>query len=361
MSVRMGALALMAAVALSACGDGSARGKDKAEQQARIPVETVRVQTGPIAAAYRGTATLQAEDEATVTAKQSGVIERVLVEEGERVRAGQVLAKLETERLELELARAKATLDQLEQDFRRNELVYARKLIAREVYERAKYELDGARASFELARLALQEAEIKAPFDGVVSLRHVKVGNTIQAGSPAFRITRMDRLEAQIFVPERDIHKLAPGQPATLVVDAWPDKRFQGRILRVNPVVDAATGTVKVTVAMAPDQPELRPGMFGRVEIVYDRRANALLVPKDAVLTEDEQHSVFVVSEGRAHRRSIRVGYSDADHYEVLDGLKAGEELVVTGQTSLRDASEVEVVNALAPAPAVASGADARS
>lgn len=356
MRLRAIVLALCAS-ALAGCSSGQAK-DEKEKEEASIPVETAHALTGPIDAAYRGTATLEAEDEATVMAKQGGVIEQVLVEEGERVRTGQVLAKLETDRLKLELARARATLDQLDQDFRRNESVYERKLVSREVYERAKFELDGARAAYDLARLALQEAEIKAPFDGVVSLRHIKVGNTIQAGSPAFRVTRMDQLEAQIFVPERDIHKLASGQPATLVVDAWPDKRFAGRILRVNPVVDATTGTVKVTVAMAPDQPELRPGMFGRVEIVYDRRADALLVPKEAVLTEDAQHSVFVVSDGRARRRPVSVGYSDADHYEVLDGLSAGEELVVTGQTSLRDDSKVEVVNAPAATPAVASNAD---
>lgn len=360
MSVHARAVALVCALILVGCGDGRAKGedKDKEKEEASIPVETAIAATGAIDAAYRGTATLEAEDEATVMAKQSGVIEQVLVEEGERVREGQVLARLETDRLRLEVARAKATLDQLEQDFKRYESVYERKLVSREAYERAKFELDGAKAAHDLARLALQEAEIRAPFDGVVSLRHVKIGNTIQSGSPAFRVTRMDRLEAQIFVPERDIDKLASGQPATLTVDAWPDRRFTGHILRVNPVVDATTGTVKVTVAMAPGQPELRPGMFGRVEIVYDQRQNALLVPKDAVLTEDAQHSVYVVADGRARRRPIVVGYSDADRYEVVDGLQPGDELVVTGQASLRDDSKVEVVNAPAATPVVASGTD---
>jgi membrane fusion protein, multidrug efflux system len=356
----IGVPALGCALLLSACGDSKAK-DEKPKEEASIPVETATATTGPIDAAYRGTATLEAEDEATVNAKQGGVIEAILVEEGQRVAAGQVLARLETDRLKLEVARARATLDKLDQDFRRNQSVYERKLVSREVYERAKFELDGARAAYDLAKLALHEAEIRAPFDGLVSLRHIKTGNMIQAGSPAFRITRMDRIEAQLFVPERDIHKLAPEQPAVLTVDAWPGKRFEGRILRINPVVDAATGTVKVTVAMAPGQPELRPGMFGRVEIRYDRRESALLIPKDAVLTEDAQTSVFVVADGRARRRVIRLGYSDADHYEVLDGLAAGDQLVVTGQTSLRDDSKVEVVNVPAATPVAATGADAQS
>jgi membrane fusion protein (multidrug efflux system) len=339
----LAAISLISVV--SGCSQGESK-DDAKKEEASIPVEVATASQGAIEAAYRGTATLEAEDEATVNAKTGGVIEAILVEEGQRVKAGQVLARLETDRLRLEVARAKASLDQLEQDFKRNASVYQRNLVSREAYERSKFELDGARAAYDLARLALDESEIKSPFAGVVSLRYIKVGNMIQAGSPAFRVTKMDSLQAQIYVPERDIDKLAAGQSTTLTVDAWPQKTFKGSILRVNPVVDASTGTVKVTVAMAPEQPELKPGMFGRVEILYDRRENALLIPKDAVLTEDAQQSVFVVTEGRAHRRNIKVGYSDAEHYEVIDGLKPGDQLVVTGQASLKDDSKIEIVNA---------------
>lgn len=359
MNLRLLLLALVAGSVLTACGGSPAEADDKKKEEVSIPVEVADAVVGPIEAAYRGTATIEAEDEATVNAKQAGVIQEILVEEGQRVKAGQVLARLETDRLRLEVARAKATLDKLVQDFRRNESVYRRNLISREAFERSKFELEGAQAAYDLASLALEEAEIRSPFDGVVSLRHVKTGNMIQAGSPAFRITRMDRLEAQVYVPERDIHKLAPDQVATMTVDAWPDKTFRGRILRINPVVDAGTGTVKVTVAMAADQPELKPGMFGRVEILYDRREAAVLIPKDAVLTEDAQQSVFVVQEGRAHRRPITVGHSDARHYEVLTGLVAGERLVVTGQSSLKDDSKVEIVNVPAT-PHVAAADEAK-
>jgi membrane fusion protein (multidrug efflux system) len=113
----------------------------------------------------------------------------------------------------------------------------------------------------------------------VVSARYIKVGNAIQPNVQAFKITQMDTLHAHIYVPERDIQKLAPKQVATMSLDAWPEKTFfNGSILRVNPVVDAATGTVKVTVAMAGSQRELKPGMFGRIEIRYDRRDAATLV-----------------------------------------------------------------------------------
>jgi membrane fusion protein (multidrug efflux system) len=324
-----------------------------------VPVEIGKVTVGAIDAAYRGTATLEAEDEATVLAKTSGVIEQILAEEGQRVRAGQVLARLETDRLKLEVARAKAEADKAKENFDRNTRIYEKSLISKELYDQSRFTLDAANAAYQLAALTLRESEIRAPIDGVVSARYIKAGNAIQPNSAAFKITQMDTLHAHIYVPERDIHKLAPRQAAAMTLDAWPGKAFKGEILRVNPVVDAATGTVKVTVAMAAGQRELKPGMFGRVEILYDRRESAVLVPKDAVLTEDAAQSVFVVADGKARRRSIKVGYADSYNYEVLDGLQSGDQVVTTGQANLKDDAKVHVVNApgAAAPPATARAA----
>ena len=348
--------AALALAMLGACGQQQ---QEQKKADTAVPVEIARVTTGPIDAAYRGTATLEAEDEATVVAKTGGVIEQVLAEEGERVRQGQVLARMETDRLKLEVARAKAEADKARENFERNTRIHEKNLISKELYDQSRFALDAARAAYELAALTLRESEIRAPITGVISARYIKVGNAIQPNSQAFKITQMDTLHAHIYVPERDIHKLAPKQTATLVVDAWPDKAFQGAILRVNPVVDAGTGTVKVTVAMVGGQAELKPGMFGRVEIRYDRRESATLVPKDAVLTEDAAQSVFVVHDGKAQRRPIRIGYSDSRNYEVLEGLKAGDQVVTTGQASLKEDAKVHVVNAADGAAAPAATAQA--
>lgn len=351
-----GGAVLAALFLLTACPDQKA---DEKKEEAAVPVEAAKVALGAIDAAYRGTATLEAEEEATVMAKTAGVIQQILVEEGQRVHAGQVLARLETERLKFEMARAKAEADKAQENFARNTRIFEKNLVSKELYDQSRFALDSARAASDLARLTLQESEIASPISGMVSARFIKVGNQIQPGVQAFRVTQMDTLHAQIYVPERDIHKLAPRQSATLSVDAWPDKTFKGSILRVNPVVDASTGTVKVTVAMA-HQPELKPGMFGRVEILYDRRASAILVPKDAVLTEDAAQAVFVVTGGKAHRRAIKVGYSNGESYEVLDGLQPGDQVVTTGQANLKDDAKVLVVNTGAGAAATPAQAAAK-
>ncbi len=353
--VRAGS-ALLAVALLAGCGEAK---KEEKKEETAVPVEVGKVTVGPIDAAYRGTATLEAEDEATVLSKTSGVIQQILAEEGQRVSAGQVLARLETDRLKLEAARAKAEADKARENFERNTRIFERNLISKDLYDQSRFALDAARAAYDITALTLRESEIRAPIGGIVSARYIKVGNAIQPNSQAFKITQMDTLHAHIYVPERDIHKLAPKQVATMSLDAWPEKSFNGTILRVNPVVDAATGTVKVTVAMAGNQRELKPGMFGRVEILYDRRDAATLVPKDAVLTEDAAQSVFLVADGKAKRRSIKVGYSDSYNYEVLEGLKSGDQVVTTGQANLKDDAKVHVVNApgAAAPPATAQAA----
>lgn len=348
---------LLSLALLTGCKAGN-KAEEKKEEAA-IPIEVATATLGAIDAAYRGTATLEAENEATVLAKQSGTVEQVFVEEGDRVRAGQVLARLESDKLRFERARAQADVDRLEQDFTRLKSVYQRNLVSREAYDKTQYELSAARAAADLASLALRESELRAPFDGIVTARYVKRGNLIQPNTQAFRITQMDRLRAAVYVPERDIHKLKTEHPVKLTVDAWPGKVFTGTVLLINPVIDASTGTVKVTVNIDAKQSELRPGMFARTEILYDHREQALLIPRDAVLTEDAAESVYVVAGGHARRRVVRIGYGDAGNFEVLEGLKAGEQVVTTGQASLKDGARVQVVTPLKEPPAAAPAAPA--
>ena len=348
---------LLSLALLSGCKAGNK--PEEKKEEAAIPVEVAKVTVGAIDAAYRGTATLEAENEATVLTKQSGTVEQVFAEEGDRVRAGQVLAKLESDKLRFEKARAQADVDRLEQDFTRLKSVYQRNLVSREAYDKTQYDLSAARAAADLASLALRESEVRAPFDGIVTARYIKRGNLIQSNTQAFRITQMDRLRANIYVPERDIHKLKTEHPVKLTVDAWPDKVFTGTVLLINPVVDASTGTVKVTVNIDAKQSELRPGMFARTEILYDHREQALLIPRDAVLTEDAAESVYVVANEHARRHVVRIGYGDAENFEVLEGLAAGEQVVTTGQASLKDGAKVQVVTPLKDEPAATPAAAA--
>lgn len=334
---------------LSGCGgppsenaDGT-EGDDAPEEPA-VPVEVATAEIGAISAAWRGSATLEAEAESDVVARVGGIVETLLAEEGDTVKAGDALARLDTDQRALELRQAKAELERLRADHQRNKAIFRENLISRELFDRTRFELESAQANYDLTQLALEHSTIRSPINGIVSERYIKVGNLVAANAPAFHVTQFDPLLSVFHVPEREIHKLARQQPAMLSFDAWPDEEFRGVIDRISPVVNPQTGTVKVTVQMRPAGSKLQPGMFGRVRILYDSRDDAVLVPADAVVTEDARDAVFVIADGKAQRREVSVGFAEGDRVQIETGVQAGETVVITGQAALRDDSPVEVV-----------------
>ena len=354
----LGLIGLLAtALWLSACGNSDAtpqqasdtaeNDKDQKEDAPEIPVEVAVARRGSISAAWRGSATLEAVAEALVVARASGIVESLAVEEGDTVQAGDVLARLDDDQLRIEVVRAKANMDKLTADFARAKEVYAEKIISREAFDRIRFDLQAAKAAYDLAQLNLKYAAIRAPIDGVVSTRHIKVGNLVNLNDPAFHIIKFDPLLAVLHVPEREIHKLAIGQTADLRFDAYPDTAFTGTVERINPVVDPGTGTVKTTVEMADGHGQrLKPGMFGRVLIFYDRHDDTIIIPGEAVMTEDARDAVFVIRAGEATRVPVTLGFSQGPDVEVLEGIEENDVVVTTGQTSLRDESRVLFVDA---------------
>ncbi len=367
------ALVLALSLALAACG-GNQDQKDSAggDQQAqakdvpkdkdgkpieivKVPVEVAKASRSAVTAAFQGTANLVPEAEADVVTKTSGVVLQIMVEEGDRVQAGQVLARLDSDRQRLALKQSEANLRKLENDFKRQEELIGRKLISQDVFDRSRYDLDTQRASYEIAKLELSYAEIRAPIGGVVSKRMVKVGNLIQLNQPLFKIDDFDPLEAMINVPEREMRLIQANQPVQMLVDALPGAVFTGSVARVSPVVDASTGTFRVVAQFKDDSGQLRSGMFGRVRVVYDQRADALVVPRSALVGDDKDASVFVVEADVAKRRKVKLGYADGGQVEVVDGIAEGEQVVTLGQAVLRDGAKVQVINSEPPV-AVASG-----
>jgi membrane fusion protein (multidrug efflux system) len=176
-------------------------------------------------------------------------------------------------------------------------------------------------------------------------MRHVKMGQEIAVGAKVFRVTDPTPLKASVFVPERELARLKPGQSATVSVDALAGRVFPAIVKLVSPTVDAATATFKVTLEVNDPQGDLKPGMFSRVAIVFERRQDALTIPRIALLDTDGSANVFVVRAGKAEQRAIRTGLTNAGRIEVTEGLTGGEQVVVVGQTGLKDGNPVKVVS----------------
>lgn len=213
-----------------------------------------------------------------------------------------------------------------------------------ETYENAKYNFENQMAAFELAKLNVKYTTIRAPIDGIVSKRSIKAGNMLGNNEETFTITDFDPLLAVLHVPEHELSKLKVGQTAMIKADALPEKQFEGTILRLSPTVDSNTGTFKVTVAVRDESYKLKPGMFGRIRILYDVHENTLQIPKSAVISEDDNEHVFVVRDKQAFRKTIKTGYADGPMIEVVDGLQMDDQVVTIGHNSLQDSSLVEIV-----------------
>ncbi|WP_144391636.1 efflux RND transporter periplasmic adaptor subunit [Pleionea sediminis] len=319
--------------------------KEKEKEEVAVPVEIARVSTGDISAVYTNTTSLEAEQEAIVVAKTSEIITEIFVEEGDLVEKGQVLAQLKTDQQVLELKQAQVNLKRLKAELDRNKRIFEKKMVSSDIYEKLKYDYEAQQAAYELAKLQLEYATIVAPIDGVVSERMVKVGNMVTLSEPLFRITDFDPLHAVIHVPEQELSKLTKGMPALVGVDARKDEIFNAHVLRISPIVDANSGTFKVTVEVRDPERKLKPGMFGRVGIVYANHKDTILVDKNALIAEEEKPSVYVVSDNKASKVVVTTGFENSQQVEIIDGLKPGDKVVIAGQNSLKEDSKVEVLN----------------
>ena len=326
--------------------DANGGEEDAAEEVLAIPVEAATVAHSDVAAFYTGTATLEADEQATVVSQITGVVLEIRAEEGDFVEAGQVLARVESDRYALGVERANADLKRLEMDFQRKQELFDKQLVSAEDYERVSAEYDAQKAAHDLARLDLEYTNIRAPISGFISERLVRAGNLVELHQAVYRVTSYDPLLAVMHVPERELSVLRKGLEVSMSLGAWPGESFTGEVIRISPVIDPATGTFRVTAEIEDHDNMLKPGLFGRVGILYDLHEDVPVIPRSAVITEDELSHVFVIyDEGSAARRDVQLGYERNGVIEVLDGLARGETVVTAGKGSLSTGSQVEVVN----------------
>jgi len=366
-AMRWPALALLViAIAASLAGCDKANGTgaepDPAAAEQTVPVETAAPRRAEMTAVHSGTAPVEADRKTFVMPKVRGEIRAVLVDEGAQVREGQVLARLDGDQLRLELAQAEAQMRRLERDYNRNLELQKKGLVSTTAFENLKYELDSARATYDLARLQLSWTEIRSPIAGTVTQRTnvVKVGNTVtpvggvieSSDSALFVVEDLDSLVVRINVPERELPRLSKGQPVELGFDAVPGSRFEGRIALISPYVDSSAGTIPVKIEVDDPGDLLRPGMFARVAIVYERKADALQIPRSALLDSEGPARVFVIADGKAEERHVELGLSNGGWVEVTAGLGDGDRVIVVGQGAVKQGASVRVVDASGKAAA---------
>lgn len=335
-------------------GSQPGAGRD-GEGAAAVPVEVVAVARRPVSSFLETNGTLEAENDVNIVARTDGPVVELAAEEGMRVREGRLLLRIDETERQAQVEIAQVTLDEARRAHDRAKAAREAAIISQEVYDQALARLESAEAQLHGAEVLRGYTKVVAPFDGVIVERFVKLGQTVTPNQPLFRVADFDPLLVKIQVPEKELSRLEPGQPAYLNVEAWPDERFTARVLRISPVVEAATGTIRVTLEVA-TQGKLRPGMFASVFLVTETREDALVIPKRALSLETLTDTVFVVEEGQAARRSLELGFEETEVVEVRSGLTEGERVVVVGQDGLTDGTPVVVLSGpgaeAAPPPA---------
>ncbi|MEP1446962.1 MAG: efflux RND transporter periplasmic adaptor subunit [Paraglaciecola sp.] len=333
---------------LSSCGQADSQDEDLQEELViSVPVEISELSIGHISSNYATTAILEAKEEAFVVPRASGIIEHIYVEEGDYVEKGQILAQIEPRRYHLNLDRAKADLVGVEKELSKINKVYNKKLVSDDTYDKLTAQYESANATLSLAQLDLKEATITAPISGFIAERNAKVGNLSESfqRERMFHIVQQSELYGIVYLPEKELSKVHKEQQATLNLTAVNGANTVAFVERISPVIDAKTGTFKVTLRVPNPDNLLKSGMFAQVKLNYDTKQNAVLLPRKALLAIDDSVNVFVVKDGIASKQAVTIGYQEGELVEILSGLTGTEKVVITGHQNLRDQAPVEIVN----------------
>ncbi|MDY7095185.1 MAG: efflux RND transporter periplasmic adaptor subunit [Acidobacteriota bacterium] len=353
-------------------GDQGEDGSTEEEKEdTSVPVELTTLETGSIEAVLRYSTNLEAESSVQVLAEANRKVRQLLVEEGDRVRRGQVLVRLQDDEQRTTLAKVQSELDKVGRDYDRQKRLYEQGFLSEEDYSDATYQIEQLQLRLEEAQRELSYTEVTAPIDGTVTARMINLGDFVTINQPLFELVDFDSIVARVFVPEKELSSLATGQEARLTTPAVSDQIHSGSIERIAPVVDPKSGTVKVTVAL--DNPRaLRPGLYVDVALVTAVHENALLIPKRALVYDQDQIFVYRladVSSGDAaeeqtvERVRVEPELEDKIFMEPRgDRLSAGDRLVVAGQAGLKDGAEVRILQSVGEAArAAANGLPSRN
>jgi membrane fusion protein (multidrug efflux system) len=321
-----------------------------------VPVTVGTVTAVPVDRTLPVVGTLYAKDEATVAAEVEGRVERTLVDFGDRVTSGQLLAEIDTQsygalarQADANVARARAAAANAEQNLRRLQELQKEKIASASELdqalaeaEKARAEVKAAEAAAAIADLNLERSKVKAPFDAAVAERVASAGDFMRVGSPLFRVVNDGVLKFIFQVPEAYAGQVQKDQPVTFSVYAWPEQPFEGKVYLISPQVSTTTRAFNVGALVQNPDRQLKANTAASGELVLARAVPTLMVPLDAVVVFAGVTKVFVLESGVARSRAVEAGRVRGDQQEILSGLKAGDAVVVSGQTKLFDGTKVK-------------------
>lgn len=325
-------------------------GKQMAQPQPPTLVEAVRIQPQSWRSTLTSVGSMRAINGVAVANEVAGVVSEVAFESGQRVSQGAVLIRLEDSVDRAALAALEARARLANETFRRYSNLLPRKAVSQSQYDEARADYQAAQADAEEQRAQLDKKTVRAPFDGVLGLRQVDLGEYIDVGTPIVGLNMLDPIHVDYSVPEKQLERVAPGRGIEVRVAAYPDRLFRGEILAVAPAVNESSRTLDVRGRLDNPDRALRPGMFAEVSTLASEVRDVLTLPRTALSFNTYGNFVFQVVEDDqgqpiASRRQVTTGRTRGDVIEILDGLQAGDRVVAAGLLRLRDGQPVAVVD----------------
>jgi membrane fusion protein (multidrug efflux system) len=337
-----------ALLALSSCAGKS--GGPGGFQMPPTPVEVSNVEPLTVRDEFRALGSIDSDELIDVVSEISAKVIDLPFAEGQGIASGQVIARLDDTEIRAQAMRAEAERDRARSDHERAKQLIEQNAISSKELEDASVDLRVAEADYQVANARLAKTLIRAPFSGLIGRRRVSPGAYVSAGDRITELARVDQMRVTFAAPERYVGALRVGVGVSIQTPAYPGRTFEGRLRVVDPMVDPQTRTVQLVASVPNRDRRLRPGMSADVRVTLSQRAQALMVPDEAVFAEGNQDFVYVVNaDSTVARTAIRLGTRDSAMVEVLSGLTAGARVVRAGHQKLFDGAKVSPVTSGAP------------
>jgi membrane fusion protein (multidrug efflux system) len=314
-------------------------------QQAPVIAKKVTKMSMPMQAESLGTT--MANESVNITSKVSERVSRIRFEEGQLVKAGQELVELDTDEARANLAVASADFSESRSNFKRAEELDRTKSISQSELKQLQSAMEADQARVQAATARLADLTIRAPFDGRVGLRRISAGSLVSPGTIITTLDDLDTIKLDFALPEVLMAKLKPGLEINATSIAYPDTAFAGKVISIDTRVDPVTRSITIRARIPNAEGLLRPGMLMSVVLIQEEM-DALVIPEQALISEQSRQYVFVINQGRAEKRQVETGRRRPGEVEIVDGLVEGEMIVVEGTQRLQVGSEVEVLKELA-------------
>lgn len=309
----------------------------------RVPVVGFRAVEQPVEDRIAVVGTLAANESVEIRSELDGRVEELHVEEGRRVEAGTVLARIDRSKLDASLAEAEANLTLAEATLTRYQALADSQAVSRQEIDQARNTFDAKQAAVELIHAQQRDATVIAPFTGVLGARLISAGQYVTRGQLLTSLVDIESMNIEFNVPERFLNRLAEGQELEVRVAAYLGEPFRGIVYFIDPNVDLNTRTVPVKAHVPNSDGRLRAGMFANLDLILQVHPHAVVIPESALLLVGEEASVFVVEDGKAQARAVSPGIRMAGSVEIRSGLSAGELVVIEGTQKLGPGVPVQV------------------